>query len=889
MASIVSIFPTRANKLGATSQKLSASGWWRGSWATALSITLLAAGVLPAWAQVKGPKVPPLSQPTILECDSPTTNPSPTVPPPSLRARTVASTDNLETDSRSRGGKRLFSPYTHRLSGGSGDGLPLSGSMEQVSVASDGSLGNGNSGRTSNPYSEFVSGDGRFVTFSSDASNLVSGDTRGLQDVFLRDRQLGTTTRISAGPNGEEANGWSQEPTISSDGRYIAFKSIASNLVPADCNESIDIFVYDRLSGLIERVSLSSTGSETRAGFSAFPSLSDDGRYVAFISEASDLVPGDTNGERDVFVHDRESDTTTRVSVSSEGQQGNEWSFEPSISDDGRYIAFTSDSTNFVANDTAGTRDAFLHDRLTKTTTLVSRMGAGPSVNGDGRYVAFASNSKVTSDDNDDLPDVFVFDRHNGVTTNISAGSESGSINRSPSISGDGRYVAFGSDGGIKIFDMTTQTTHCVAQGETPSISADGHTVAFTKWYRLDPDSNLFSRSDVFVVDGDWEGAGCGGAAPPTDSIAPRIHSVGIAQPSSGDGLLMRGLIVDAEDNEGGSGLEGFEYTWEKGWEVDQPDGLGDTMFAEASFPSVSYRGAAPNSRWSLFVRPVDSAGNRGSWLSIDETTPQSPGLFVLGDSIAAGHHRDDGERITTCEDADYAYGRTVADQLDGRLPEAWGTPIYVNYAYSGTTTEQVLIGGGKNACNMKVPSRSLRNVQDALESRRGSWNYVAVTAGANDTEFSKAIRDVVKSPRVFTEDGCREAVRKWKGFNPSVISNIRQNVAAISKLLTNADPAVHLAWTSYYNIAGTGLVPASCEAAVDEILKVIHHDAIQMGLGDRGVWVDLDMILRMSEELLQPVTLAAPLKELFNLGWPHPNRTGAVAIGEAVAASLFS
>jgi len=166
----------------------------------------------------------------------------------------------------------------------------------------------------------------------------------------------GTTERVSLGPNSVQGNDSSWGAALSADGRFVAF-SAASNLVPGD-----DVFVRDRRTGTIERVSVSTGGGQSN-GNSYFPALSADGRFVAFDSEASNLVPGDTNGISDVFLRDRLMGTTERVSVGPNGVQGNEESDEPALSADGRFVAFGSWASNLVPGDTKDWHDVFVHDR----------------------------------------------------------------------------------------------------------------------------------------------------------------------------------------------------------------------------------------------------------------------------------------------------------------------------------------------------------------------------------------------------------------------------------------------------------------------------------------------------------------------------------------------
>src|SRR4030042_2028754 len=268
------------------------------------------------------------------------------------------------------------------------------GNTTMVSISSAGAQGNNDSRFSS------ISSDGRYVAFSSTASNLVTGDTNGTRDIFVHDREMGETTRVSVSSEGVQGNGsYSRYPSISSDGRCVAFPSLASNLVIGDTNGRWDIFVHDRQTGETTRVSVSSADVQGNDN-SIYPGMSSDGRYVVFSSTASNLVNGDTNNNSDVFVHDRETGETTKVSVSSAGVHGNDGSYHPSISSDGRYVAFISNASNLVTGDTNGTNDIFVHDREMGETTRVSVSSAGiegnsdshdPFISSDGRHVAFAS------------------------------------------------------------------------------------------------------------------------------------------------------------------------------------------------------------------------------------------------------------------------------------------------------------------------------------------------------------------------------------------------------------------------------------------------------------------------------------------------------------------
>jgi Tol biopolymer transport system component len=284
----------------------------------------------------------------------------------------------------------------------------------RVSVASDGSQGNSHSRRPS------ISVDGRFLAFASEASNLVLDDTNGYADIFVHDRQTGQTSRVSVAADGAQANGESWNATIAADGRYVAFESRARNLVPGYINGAWNIFVHDRQTGQTSLVSVASDGTQGDC-CSTQPSISADGQYVAFQSLAGNLVSGDTNGTEDIFVHDRQTGQTSRVSIASDGAQGNSDSRRPSISADGRHVAFDSRASNLVAGDINGTWDVFVHDRQTGQTSRVSvasdgtqgnSHSGGPSISADGRTVAFESwASTLVPGDTNNTSDIFVHER----------------------------------------------------------------------------------------------------------------------------------------------------------------------------------------------------------------------------------------------------------------------------------------------------------------------------------------------------------------------------------------------------------------------------------------------------------------------------------------------
>lgn len=391
--------------------------------------------------------------------------------------------------------------------------LAIAFETDRASVNRSGREGNDRSSSAS------VSGEGRFVAFDSDATNLIPGDTNGTGDVFVRDRLRGVTRR--AAPPGVEPNGGAGFPALSADGRFVSFFSAASNFVPGDTNGQSDVFLWDRETGAVERVSVRSGGGQGQGGGSDSSALSADGSVVAFASRFTNLVPGDTNGTLDVFVRDRTAGTTERVSVSSTGGEADGPSGTPAISAGGRFIAFSSHATNLVPGDTNGSWDVFVHDRLTARTERVSVSSAGtqqagvpflpspaPAISADGRFVAFDSSAAnlVPGDTNGAL-DVFVHDRATGHTERVSLVGRRGEANgtsRAPSLSADGRHVAFLSDApnlvgsnpppGSAIFvrDRVAATTRRASHtfldnalqtelgGFEPALSGDGRFVAFS-------------------------------------------------------------------------------------------------------------------------------------------------------------------------------------------------------------------------------------------------------------------------------------------------------------------------------------------------------------------------------------------------------------------------
>jgi Tol biopolymer transport system component len=405
-----------------------------------------------------------------------------------------------------------------------------------VSVSNAGKGGDGNS------LEPAVSADGRYVAFASRAKNLSSAAKSGKRQIFVKDMKSGAVTLASRadGPAGAVADGNSYDPSISADGRYVAFSSWAENLSAEDVAFN-DIFVRDLAAGTTTLVSRAAGPAGAAGdGESTDPSISADGRHVAFASQANNLVGDDAKVvQTDIFVRDLDLGVTELVSRASgaTGAASTDYSFEASISGDGRSVAFASGAP-LVGDDVdepSFPQDVFVRDRAAATTTLVSRKGGPtgapsevesdePAISADGLHVAFASSAKLTGQRSFDI-NVFVRDLATEATRLVSVGDEgkAGDAKRLPAISADGRYVAFqtrgdevsptDADARVDVFvrDMTKGLTVTVSRASgplgvpadgpssAPAISADGSLVAFdSRATNLDAaDEDRFA--DVFL------------------------------------------------------------------------------------------------------------------------------------------------------------------------------------------------------------------------------------------------------------------------------------------------------------------------------------------------------------------------------------------------------
>lgn len=449
------------------------------------------------------------------------------------------------------------------------------GTTLRVSVSAEGEEG------TRESVEPLLSADGGSVVFSSLAPNLVPDDTNEVSDIFLRDLVTGGIERVSVADDGSQAEPrgtflehGSYYPAVSAGGRYVTFASVSSNLVPGDTqDEVLDVFLRDRIASATYKISI---GWDGRApDYDSYVSaVSADGRFVAFDSDATTLVPDETNESTDVFVRDRLTNDIRRVSVSSSGDEGNADSVLASMSANGRHVVFQSWADNLVADDTNGLPDVFVHDLVTAVTTRLSvsatgdelrgiSLAAGPaSISMSGRYAVFVTAaSRVVPGTSNGKAQVYLRDRDadgDGIfdepdaidtlrVTTTAQGAPQDGETRTAAVSADGAWVTFDSDAADLIANDLNATTDVfryeVATGQislasissggvqalggisvAPSISADGSIVAFaSRAGTLVPrDDNL--TSDVFVHDFGTPASTCPGGGAEEGVPAGLLH-----------------------------------------------------------------------------------------------------------------------------------------------------------------------------------------------------------------------------------------------------------------------------------------------------------------------------------------------------------------------------
>lgn len=340
-------------------------------------------------------------------------------------------------------------------------------------------------GNSFSANSPAISADGRLVAFESLAGTLVSGDTNDAHDIFVYDRQTSQTTRASVASSGAQADGSSTSAAISADGRYVAFQSSATNLVAQDTNGASDVFVRDRQTGQTTRVSVASGGAEAH-GASTDPAISADGRYVAFVSDAADLAAGDSGGFRDVFLHDRQTGQTNRISAALGGASANGDSDSPALSADASTVVFRSDATNIVAADSNSAGDIFAYNRLTGQISRVSLASGGAQAEGESTAPAVSADGQVVA--------------FASAAPNLTATSTGGLRNI---------YLRDRQTGQTIWVSHTLAGAAPDSDSDAPAISGDGRRVAFVSSANNLVGYDAKSLQDVFLYDRQSDALAC--------------------------------------------------------------------------------------------------------------------------------------------------------------------------------------------------------------------------------------------------------------------------------------------------------------------------------------------------------------------------------------------
>ncbi|MCA9044835.1 MAG: VCBS repeat-containing protein [Planctomycetaceae bacterium] len=434
----------------------------------------------------------------------------------------------------------------------------LTGTLERATLSSSGGE------LTDHSYNGDISGDGRLLVFSSRANDVVTGDSGSISDIFLRNLEDGTITRLSQNGSGGGGNRDSLSPSISENGRFVVFHSYAQNLVEDDNTSTSDIYLADLQTGELELISRKFNGNRNASNHSSTAAdVSNDGRFVVFQSEGNNLVADDRNGMIDIFLYDRQTAEMTRVSQAVGGGDSNNHSYSPHISGDGRYVVYASAATNLIDGDGNGQMDVFRYDRTTGETVRVNAALSGeangwavaPSISNDGRFVAFDSSaSNLVAGDTNRAIDVFIVDMNSGTTQRIEGlNGQADSHSWYPRITGDGNVVAFESDAtnlsnvsvnNIRqtyVYDRLTQQLQLISALEgvagdgisrwaTPN--GDGSVITFTSVSTNLVADDTNGRSDAFVwyrgadnnipvVTNTSQGLTMGWTATPVYTIAP--------------------------------------------------------------------------------------------------------------------------------------------------------------------------------------------------------------------------------------------------------------------------------------------------------------------------------------------------------------------------------
>jgi len=390
-------------------------------------------------------------------------------------------------------------------------------------------------------FAPTISKSGRYIAFHSNSSHLIANDTNQYSDIFVYDRHSKKIERVSVGINNSEANFVSFFPDISADGRYVTFHSDANNLVAEDTNRTTDIFVYDRNQQITTRVSVNNQGIAGNLTASS-PAISGDGRFIVFHSDATNLVEEDTNKVIDIFLHDVVTKTTRRINKGIKNAQADGNTYNAAISQHGEYIVFSSEARNLAYQDMNKATDVFLYHRITDKLVRISNNAEGEAANddsyaakisADGRYIVFTSRANnLVEDDTNEVEDIFLYDHVTKKIQRISVDSHGQQANQSSfgaNISAQGRYIVFNSladnlvigDNNqrmdVFVHDRLTQQTECLTLinnkngiksnsdnsngAYSPAISSDGRWVVFESEINNLVKEKTSYHSDIFLYD----------------------------------------------------------------------------------------------------------------------------------------------------------------------------------------------------------------------------------------------------------------------------------------------------------------------------------------------------------------------------------------------------
>ena len=546
------------------------------------------------------------------------------------------------------------------------------GSTQCVSLDSTGVQANGESSPAA------MSADGRFILFESDATNLAAGDVNGASDIFVHDRLTGATTLVSQSIHGVPGNAPSFSATITPDGRFVAFASSASDIIANDANgNTTDMFVRDRLTGTTELVSLSSAGEQANSD-SGWGAISADGRYLAFLSRATNLVAGVADGSNQVYVRDRAAGTTILVSQSSHGTTADGDCWGVAISADGRVVSFGSAAMNLAPGDTNDVYDVFVHEIASGVTECISATPSGVagnawSYNGglsaDGRFASFASYSTdlIAGGANGHCQE-YVRDRLAHTTEIVSvdtSGIEGNGYSWPGNLSADGRFVAFSSMASNLVPGDTNEWedsfVHDRLTGETilAGLTSTGHLCQYGSYSgRISPDGRhvAFSGQGEDIVPGGAHGnvllfvrdlEGCSAtvatycaAGTTTNGCVPTISGSGTPSASAASGFTIH--VASVEGHKNGMffyGIAGPDATaWGSSFAcvraplqrmgVVASGGANGTCAGQLSIDWNAYIAAHPSSLGSPFV------GGETVWVQAVFRDPAAPGRSNASDAL---------------------------------------------------------------------------------------------------------------------------------------------------------------------------------------------------------------------------------------------------------------